>query len=73
MAWVKREVAPSLCVPPPPSPHTYSYSFLIITLFVIPFMQGIYNYTPATNYVSRVYSVAADLYLQFVHVMLCRP
>jgi len=34
-------------------------------------MQVIYNYTPETNYVSRVYSVAAVLYLQFVlHVML---
>ena len=34
-------------------------------------MQGIYNYKPATNHVSRVYSVAAVLYLQFVlHVML---
>jgi len=34
-------------------------------------MQGIYNYIPETNHVSRVYSVAAVLYLQFVlHVML---
>ena len=35
-------------------------------------MQGIYNYSyiPETNHVSRVYSVAAVLYLQFVlHVM----
>jgi len=38
------------------------------------FMQGIYNYIPETNHVSRVYSVAAVLYLQFVpHVMLFRP
>jgi hypothetical protein len=29
-------------------------------------MQGIYNYTPETNHVSRVYSAAAVLYLQFV-------
>jgi hypothetical protein len=37
-------------------------------------MQGIYNYIPETNHVSRVYSVAAVLYLQFVlHVMLFRP
>ena len=37
-------------------------------------MQGIYNYRPATNHVSRVYSFAAVLYLQFVlHVMLLRP
>jgi len=37
-------------------------------------MQGIYNYIPHTNHVSRVYSVAAVLYLQFVlHVMIFRP
>ena len=36
-------------------------------------MKGIYNYTPAINHVSRVYSVAAVLYLQLVlHVMLIR-
>ena len=35
---------------------------------------GIYNYIPETNHVSRVYSVAAVLYLQFVlHVMLFHP
>jgi hypothetical protein len=34
-------------------------------------MHGIYNYVPETNHVSRVYSVAAILYLQFVlHVIL---
>jgi len=33
-------------------------------------MQCIYNYIPEPNRVSRVYSVAAVLYLQFVlHVM----
>jgi hypothetical protein len=37
-------------------------------------MQGTYNYIPETNHASRVYSVAAVLYLQFVlHVMLFRP
>jgi len=36
-------------------------------------MQGIYNYAPETNYYSRVYSVAAVLYLQYVlHVMSFR-
>ena len=36
-------------------------------------MQGIYHYLPETNHVSRVYSVAAVLYLQFVlYVMLFR-
>jgi len=35
------------------------------------FLQGIYNNIPETNHVSRVYSVAAVLYLQFVqHVIL---
>jgi hypothetical protein len=34
-------------------------------------MQGIYNYIPETNHISRVYSVAAILRLLFmVHVML---
>jgi hypothetical protein len=34
-------------------------------------MQGIYCCTPEINHVSRVYIVAAVLYLQFVvHVML---
>jgi hypothetical protein len=34
-------------------------------------MQGIYNYIPKTNHVSRVYNVAAILCLQYmVHTML---
>jgi hypothetical protein len=34
-------------------------------------MQGIYNYIPETNHVSRVYTVTAILQLQFiVHVIL---
>jgi hypothetical protein len=43
-------------------------------IFVITFMQVIYNYILQTNHVSSVYSVAAVLCLQFVlHVMLfCR-
>jgi len=37
-------------------------------------MQVIYNNIPETNHVSRVYGVAAVVYLQFVlHVMLLRP
>jgi hypothetical protein len=44
---------------------------IIIIIPVIAFMQGIYNYIPETNHVSRVYSVAAVLYLQSVlHVTL---
>jgi hypothetical protein len=37
-------------------------------------MQGIYNYIPETNHVSRVYIIAAVLFLQLVlHVTLFRP
>ena len=43
----------------------------VVVVVFITFMQGICNYIPETNQVSRVYSVAAVLYLQFVlHVML---
>ena len=36
--------------------------------------MGIFNYIPETNHVSRVHSVAAVLYLQFLlHEMLFRP
>jgi len=36
-------------------------------------MHGIYNHIPETNHVSRVYSVADVVYLQYVlHVMLFR-
>jgi hypothetical protein len=41
---------------------------------VMCFMQDIYSYIHETNHISRVYSVAAVLYLQSVlHVMLFRP
>ena len=44
--------------------------FILLLLLLITFMQGIYNYIPETNHVSRVYSVVTMLYLQFmVHVM----
>jgi hypothetical protein len=47
---------------------------IVIIILVITFVQGFYNYIPEINYVSRVYSVAAVLYLQFaLHVMLLRP
>ena len=46
---------------------------LLLLLFVITFMQGIYNYVPETNHVSRVYCVAAVASLQCVlYVMLFR-
>jgi hypothetical protein len=42
-----------------------------VVLVVVIFMQGIYNSTVETNHVSRVYSIAAILYLQIkVHVRL---
>ena len=47
---------------------------LPIIIPAITLMQSIYNYISETNHVSRVYSIAAVLYLQFVlHVMLFRP
>jgi hypothetical protein len=43
-------------------------------LVIITSVHGIYNYIPETNRVSRVYSVAAVLYLQFLlNVMLFLP
>jgi uncharacterized membrane protein len=45
---------------------------VVVVIIIIILMQVIYNYIPETNHVSRVYSVAAVLYLQFVlHEMLC--
>ena len=45
---------------------------IIIIIIIITFMNGIYSIY-LKNYVSRVYSIAADLYLQSVlHVMLVR-
>jgi hypothetical protein len=47
----------------------YRFTTLLLLLFVITFMLGIYYYTPEINSVPRVYSVAAVLHLQFiVHV-----
>ena len=52
----------------------YYISIIIIIIIAITYMQGIYNYIPETNHVSRVYNVAAVLHLQSVlQVMLCRP
>ena len=45
-----------------------------VSIIIITFIHGIYNYIPEPNHVSTVYSVAAVLYLQSVlHVMLFRP
>ena len=46
----------------------YKYSDMreIIIVLVITFLQGFYNYIPESNPVSRVYRVAAVLYLQRV-------
>jgi hypothetical protein len=49
---------------------------MLLLFVIITFMQGIYNYLPETNNISRVYtySVAAILCLQFfLHVMLFPP
>jgi len=48
-------------------PNYYSSSsiIIIIIILVIAFMQGIYSYILETNHVSREYSVAAVLYLQY--------
>jgi hypothetical protein len=46
---------------------------IIIIIIIATFMQGIYNYIPETNHVSRVYSVATVPYIQSVlHVTLFR-
>jgi hypothetical protein len=46
----------------------------VMIILVIIFIQFIYNYIPETNIVSRVYSAAAVLHVQFVlHVMLIHP
>jgi hypothetical protein len=48
--------------------------FIIIIILVITFMQSIYSYILETIHVSRVHSVPAVLYLQYVlHVILFRP
>ena len=40
-------------------------------ILFITFIRGMNNYLTVTNFISRIYSVAAVLYLQFViHVML---
>jgi len=56
--------------------YTVYFIIIIITIItlVITFMQGIYNYIPETNHVSRIHTVVAVLYIQFVlHVILFRP
>jgi hypothetical protein len=43
-------------------------------IIIIIIIRGIYDFIPETNHVSRIYSVAAVLYIQFVlHVMLFCP
>jgi len=50
--------------------HSISFGIIII-IFIITFIQNIYNYIPGTNHVSRVYNVVPVLWLQYmVHVML---
>ena len=56
---------------------TNNVIIIIITIIIIPVittLQGICKYITETNQVSRVRSVAAVLYLQFMlHVLLFRP
>jgi hypothetical protein len=35
---------------------------IIISILVITFMQGIYNYIPGTNHVSRLYTIMLQLF-----------
>jgi len=47
------------------------YYYYYYYYYVITFMQGIDNYTPEANQISRMYNVAALLWLQFmIHAML---
>jgi len=48
---------------------------IIIIILVITFMQGICSYIPETNHISRVYSVAAILYLSlcYMYVYVISP
>jgi hypothetical protein len=46
-------------------PYSQAVIFIIIIIF-ISFMQGICTYSPATNYVPREYSVAANLLFLFM-------
>ena len=42
-----------------------------VIIIIITFTQNIYNYTPETNHIPRLYNVAAILLLQYMaHVML---
>jgi hypothetical protein len=43
--------------------HLYKITELLLLLLLLLFtlMQGIYNYMPETNHISRVYSAAAIL------------
>jgi hypothetical protein len=60
--------------------ETFSYTgntvcilqnYVTIIILVITFMKDVYNYMPETHHGSRIYSVAAVLYLQFVfHAVL---
>jgi hypothetical protein len=46
-------------------------AIIIIIIITIPFMQGIQNYIPETNHVSRVHRAAAILrVLLMVHIAL---
>ena len=50
--------------------HACVHYYYLLLIFIA-FMQGIYDYIPETNHISRAYSVAALFCLQFmVHVIV---
>jgi hypothetical protein len=54
--------------------YFHNVNIIIIIIIIIIIMQGICNCIPETNHISRVYCVAAVMYLHFVlRVMSFRP
>ena len=45
----------------------------LLILFVITSLQDIYNYTPETNHVPTLYTVAAILLLQYMTYIMLFP
>jgi uncharacterized membrane protein len=56
-----------------PSRGPQGQLMIIIIIFILSFMQGIYTYIPETNYVPREYSVAASLLLLFIVLISLVP
>jgi len=60
-------------VPPPEPRHDHIIVIIIIVIIIISFIQGIYPYISATNYVPREYTVAAILLLLFMVLISSVP